>query len=164
MRTLLAQPLTRKAFAPFGDVVAAESADTTRLINEGHTTRFHNLADVFCREDTARLTVNIFRSSPRGLPVTLRQLERHPKASQMFMPLSSRPYLVVVAPKGAFDPAKMIAFVARGDQGVNYHAGTWHHYSLALEEQSDFLVVDYADVKDNCDLVDLPEAVQVVLP
>ncbi len=158
MKQLTPEPLTAAAFAPYGDVVDASSAQAQRLINEGHTTRFHDLADVTA---AGRLTVNIFRSEARDLPVTLHQMERHPKACQMFMPLSGHPYLVVVAPKGDFDGDKVQVFLAGPDQGVNYHAGTWHHYSLALKGQSDFLVLDYADMEDNCDIADLSDPIEI---
>lgn len=159
MKQLTPEPLTAAAFAPYGDVVDASSARTQRLINEGHTTRFHDLTDVTA---AGRLTVNIFRSEARDLPVTLHQMERHPKACQMFMPLSGHPYLVVVAAKGDFDAGNIRAFLAGPDQGVNYHAGTWHHYSLALKGQSDFLVLDYADIEDNCDVRDLSDSIIIL--
>jgi len=38
---------------------------------------------------------------------------------------------------------------------VNYHKGTWHHYSLALGGVSDFLVVDRISDDQNCDEVRL---------
>jgi ureidoglycolate lyase len=60
---------------------------------------------------------------------------------------------VLVAPRGDFDAEKMQAFVAAGDQGVNYHAGVWHHFSLALNEMSDFLVIDRGGPEKNCDEV-----------
>ncbi len=34
------------------------------------------------------------------------------------------------------------AFLATGDQGVNYAKNIWHHPLLALQAESDFLVVD----------------------
>ena len=163
MITLPAKPLTAAAFAPFGDVIEATSNQDQRQINEDHTTRFHDLAKVQSVDAEAGLLVNIFRSEARGLPIILHQMERHPKSSQMFMPLGSHPYLVVVAPAGDFDITKIQAFIAGPDQGVNYHAGAWHHYSLALDESSDLLVVDYADIPDNRHLVDLSPAVQITL-
>ncbi|MCY1176174.1 Ureidoglycolate lyase [compost metagenome] len=83
-------------------------------------------------------------------------MERHPLASQAFVPLSGRAYLVVVAPAG---PAPQVedlrVFLARGDQGVNYAPGVWHHPLLALDEVSDFLVIDRGGPGDNCDEVKL---------
>ena len=39
------EPLTRAAFAPFGDVIEADGAQCFE-INNGSTTRFHDLARV----------------------------------------------------------------------------------------------------------------------
>ncbi|WP_417624369.1 ureidoglycolate lyase [Paremcibacter congregatus] len=164
MKILTAQSLTKADFTPYGDLVAAHPVAAKHMINDGHTIRYHDLADIHCQDKAAKVTVNIFRSDMQALPVMIEKMERHPKSSQMFMPLSDRPYLVVVAPPGDFDPDRVEAFVAHAGQGVNYHAGTWHHYSLALEGVSDFLVMDYADVEDNCDEVALSEPLQVKLP
>jgi ureidoglycolate lyase len=63
--------------------------------------------------------------------------------------------LVVVAPKGELDISKIEVFLATAEQGVNYHTGTWHHFCLALNQPSDFLVVDRGGDGDNCDVVTL---------
>ncbi len=79
-------------------------------------------------------------------------LERHPKGSQAFIPLSGNPYLVVVAPIGDEpDPNTIRAFYAKGSQGINYHKGVWHHPVLALEEKDQFLIVDRDGEGPNCD-------------
>jgi hypothetical protein len=67
-------------------------------------------------------------------------LERHPLGSQAFISLSGNPYAVVVAPPGELDESRIRGFLAQPSQGVNYHMGTWHHYLLALEAASDFVV------------------------
>ena len=92
-------------------------------------------------------------------------MERHPLGSQAFVPLNGRPYLVAVAAGGELDPARIEVFLAAGDQGVNYAAGTWHHYSLALEAESDFLVIDRAGPGENLDEVELSDAdwIEVVI-
>lgn len=162
MKTLRAIPLTAAAFAPFGDVVSAASAQIKKQINAGHTARFHDLAHV-ASQDGGRVTVNIFRSDVCDMPVIIHQMERHPKSSQLFMPLGKNPYLVIVSNSGKFNVDDLRAFIAQPDQGVNYHAGTWHHYSLALQGQSDFLVVDYVDLGENCDIIDLPQPLQVTV-
>ena len=70
-------------------------------------------------------------------------VERHPLGSQAFIPMQGGAYLVLVAKAGeTVDPSDLTAFIATGDQGVNYHAGTWHHPILALDKVSDFIVVD----------------------
>ena len=97
-RTLVATPLTRAAFAPFGDVIAADAAAHHYPINEGTTERFHDLAKVDVSAAGGRPLISIFRARPRTLPFPLRMLERHPLGSQAFVPLTRLPYLVVVAP------------------------------------------------------------------
>jgi ureidoglycolate lyase len=144
------EPLTKEAFAPFGEVIETDGAENF-LINNGSTIRFHDLAKIETDEE-GRVLVNIFRATPLDYPLTIQLVERHPKGSQAFIPLSNWPYLVMVAPKGeTVSPEDLRVFLAEGHQGVNYHAGTWHHPVLALEEVSDFLVLDRGGPGSNCD-------------
>lgn len=156
------QPLTREAFAPFGQVLAAEGAEHF-TINGGNTERFHDLASL--EPGTGgRVIVSIFRGQPRPLPFAVTMMERHPLASQAFMPLDGRPYLVVVALPGAAPQAgELRAFLATGHQGVNYAPGVWHHPLLALGQVSDFLVLDRAGPGPNCDEVALEAPVMLHL-
>ncbi|MGA0582644.1 MAG: ureidoglycolate lyase [Castellaniella sp.] len=158
---LTIEPLTREAFAPFGDVIQADDAANHFTINEGNTERYHDLARIDPGED-GRAIVSIFRGLPRTLPFTITMMERHPKASQAFIPLSGRPYLVVVAdPASRPAVADLRVFLCRGDQGVNYARGVWHHPLLALEAVSDFLIVDRSGPGENCDVVQM-EAPSVI--
>ena len=155
MRSLTPEPLTADAFAPFGDVIEATDRAEVIPINYGWTTRFNALADVAVGD--GRAIISIFRSRPLE-PLVLKVFERHPDGSQAFMPLQGRPYLVAVAPAGAFDAARIRVFRAEATQGVNYAKGTWHHFLLALEAGSDFLVVDREGPGDNLDEIELAEA------
>ncbi|MDR1709673.1 MAG: ureidoglycolate lyase [Candidatus Accumulibacter sp.] len=158
---LLAEPLSREAFAPFGEVIEAGADRASFPINGGSARRFHGLARLDAGEG-GRLTVSIFRARPRRLPFAVTLLERHPKASQAFMPLSGQPFLVVAAPKGeTVDPARIRAFLAHGRQGVNFSPGVWHHPLAALARESDFLVIDREDPTDNCDERTLAAPVEV---
>ena len=47
--------------------------------------------------------LSLFRSKPRPLPFEIKVMERHLLGSQAFIPLSRRPYLVIVAAPGQFD-------------------------------------------------------------
>ncbi|KZZ91891.1 Ureidoglycolate hydrolase [Ascosphaera apis ARSEF 7405] len=113
----------------------------------------------------------------------VRILERHPYTTQSFLPmgLSSGDdapsyFLVIVAPtlEGQTAPAKVKdehgieqdtvvqnppdlknikAFVARGNQGVTYGAGTWHAPMVVLgTERVDFAVTQFANgiANDDC--------------
>jgi ureidoglycolate lyase len=142
MKTLAIEPLTREAFAPFGDVIELEGAKQIP-INLGTTIRYHDLApSIDVADQGGRTLVNLFRGQPRTLPFEVKMLERHPLGSQAFVPLNDKPYLVVVAPAGELDESKVRAFVTSGWQGVNYGKGVWHHPLLSLGEVSDFVVVD----------------------
>lgn len=155
--TLPPQPLTRDAFAPFGEVIAASDAAQHFTINGGNTERYHDLAAIEPGAD-GKVIVSIFRGQPRQLPFTVEMMERHPKGSQAFVPMSGRPYLVVVAPAGEAPSAKNLSvFLARGDQGINYATGVWHHPLLALDGICDFLVVDRSGPGHNCDEVQLAQ-------
>jgi ureidoglycolate lyase len=161
--------LTAEAFSIFGDVIETISAVDKKIINEGNTIRFHDLAALSLTGKGGTPLVNIFRSKPLSLPMTLTMLERHPLSSQAFYPLSGNPYLVVVAPAGELKESEIRVFLAQADQGVNYHPGTWHHYSLALNETSDFLVIDRGSLAEdsdmeNCDEVSLSQPVVIDLP
>jgi ureidoglycolate lyase len=141
MTELHAVPLTREAFAPFGDVIQLEGARQF-AINEGTTQRFHDLARVDVGSDGGRPLISLFRAQARQEPVALTVMERHPLGSQAFIPLTERAYLVVVALDDGGCPGRPVAFVTQGWQGVNYARNVWHHPLLALGESSDFVVVD----------------------
>lgn len=161
MIVLPTETLTREAFAPFGEVIEASDAVRHFPINAGNTERYHDLARLDPGEE-GRVIASIFRGQPRALPFTVAMMERHPKSSQAFVPLSGRPYLVVVAPAGEVPTAKDLrCFLARPEQGVNYARGVWHHPLLALDVVSDFLVLDRAGEGPNCDEVVL-EPVAVI--
>jgi len=155
MRSLTPAPLTADAFAPFGEVIEASDRAEVIPINYGWTTRFNALADVSVGD--GRAIISLFRSKPLD-PLVLKIFERHPLGSQAFMPLQGRPYLVAVAPAGDFDAARVRVFRAAAHQGVNYAKGTWHHFLLAQEAESDFLVVDREGPGENLDEVELGEA------
>ncbi|MFT4819480.1 MAG: ureidoglycolate lyase [Candidatus Pseudothioglobus sp.] len=165
--TIVATALNAEAFTPFGDVIEVSDRSEVRSINEGHTSRYHDLADLTLDADGGIPAISIFRSQPQTMPVIIRSMERHPLSSQAFFPVSKQPYLVIVAPKGEFNPLRICAFIAQPGQGVNYHPGTWHHYSLALNSVSDFLVVDRIVTAttndDNCDEVDFSQPILVSL-
>jgi ureidoglycolate lyase len=153
MRELTPEPLTAEAFAAFGSVIEA-SDDAVKLdINQGHAVRYDALAQIDVADEGGAGVISLFRAKPLG-ELVLKTFERHPLGSQSFVPLSGRPYLVAVAPAGAFDPDQVRLFRAEARQGVHYRKGTWHHFLLVLED-SDFLVVDRAGPGDNLDEIEL---------
>lgn len=143
MRTLVPEPLTRAAFAPFGEVIEAEGAAVTRVINKGFARRLHDLCRIDASRGGGRPALSIFEATRRPFPLVIDMVERHPLGSQSFFPLSPEDWLVVVA-EGGDEPdlATLRCFRASGAQGVNYAVGAWHFPVLILAERQDFLVVD----------------------
>jgi ureidoglycolate lyase len=140
-RIITARPLTREAFAPFGEVIETENSQHYP-INNGNCDRYHALASAEAAGEDARIVLNILRSRPYALPLKLSMVERHPLGSQAFMPLSPNPFLVVVCADGPDGPGEPQAFITKPGQGVNYPRNRWHGVLMPIGEAQDFVVVD----------------------
>jgi ureidoglycolate lyase len=140
-RTIFIEPLTRDAYAPFGQVIETAGAHHYP-INGGMTERYHDLARVELGGVHPRPLISIARGRPYDLPLTLTMVERHPLGSQAFHPLSQRPFLSIVAPDLGGVPGVPRAFLATPGQGINMAMNTWHAVLTPLGETSDFLIID----------------------
>ena len=158
MARLIIEPLARDTFAAYGDVI--ELAGDCEIINSDTVRKFADLAGINLSGDGGRPAVHIYQATPYTMPMTIRMLERHPLSSQLFMPLHGRPFLVVVAATGNSvqigdlgDDIRgdIRAFITNGKQGVNYHAGTWHHPVIAINEITEFIELDRIGSGKNCD-------------
>ncbi|PIT05188.1 ureidoglycolate hydrolase [Bradyrhizobium nitroreducens] len=161
MGTLSIEPLTKEAFAPFGDVVETRGM-TPLSINQGYAERFNGLANIDVASEGGQVNISWFVASVRPAPIAIRLMERHPLGSQMFMPLNGADWLVVVCA----DPlvfSSYRAFAAKGHQGVNYARNCWHHPLLVLKDASSFLVVDRKGDGDNLEEYWLSEEMQLDL-
>ena len=158
-RTIRAEPLTARAFAPFGEVLEA-AGRPDRIINAGLCGRHHDLA----RLDFAdgRAGISLFDARPRTLPHRVDLLERHPSGSQAFVPMTEHPFLVVVAPDEAGAPGRPLAFLTSPGQGVNYARGAWHGVLTPLHAPGLFAVVDRVGPGDNLEEHPLAEPWTVV--
>lgn len=141
MLTVRIEPLTREAFAPFGDVIETAGAHHYP-INSGMCERYHDLARVTIAGPAARQLISIFVGKPYSLPLELAMVERHPLGSQAFIPLSQAPFLVVVAGDENGKPGQPRAFMTNGIQGVNYPINTWHGVLTPIGAEQRFVVVD----------------------
>jgi ureidoglycolate lyase len=147
MATLSIAPLTKTGFAPFGEVI--ETGDVKpKLINAGFAKRFDELANIDVVTEGGAVNVSLFVGSARPAPIVIKLMERHPLGSQLFMPLSDAPWLVVVCADPGV-PSSYRAFAASGRQGVNYARNCWHHPLLVVRDASPFLVVDRKGEGDN---------------
>ena len=133
MRHLSLEPLTAEAFAPYGDVVEPPApGDRTTLE-----------ATLLARDGAAAARLSFNHAPAAPLPLLAREMERHTRSSQCFVPLDVARWVILVAPDtgGAPDPAGLRAFLVRGDQAVNYHLGTWHHPLRVLDRPGRFAVL-----------------------
>jgi ureidoglycolate lyase len=141
-RTLIARPLTADAFAPFGDIIDTAVTDVRIPINGGRARRLPPLAEAVATGDEARVLISLVEGDPYACPLRFDLVERHPFGSQAFIPLSPKPFLVVVCPDEGERPGTPQAFLTAPYQGINYHRNVWHGVLTPLEEPQTFIVVD----------------------
>ena len=136
---LIPQPLTKEAFAPFGDVIDVPETPGRTYYNDA----LGNL-----RPDAqANLSLSLKAETP-DRPLRSDYMERHEFSSQTFVPLDVERWLIVVAPHasaGGPDVAGMKAFIATGRQGVTYRPNTWHHGLTVLDRPGRFAVFMWLD-------------------
>ena len=160
-RTLSVQPLTREAYAPFGDLIEVPPPDHPgRLVNQGFVRRFDRAAELRNLRPHAQPNFALFRCQPRpreGFVVT--NFERHPDSTQLFLPIGPAHYLAVVALGGDRpDLSTTMAFIARSPLGISYHPGVWHLPLVAFDQVTDFACVVFEDeTARDCDVAMLAE-------
>lgn len=139
---LMRKELTAEAFAAYGQVVETANA-LSMPINQGLTTRYHDLFRIDASQQGGYPIGNIFLTQPLPLPHRVKTMERHPLGSQAFIPLHDKPFLVLVARgEESVEARNLELFVTNGHQGINLSRNTWHHFNIALGETQEFLVVD----------------------
>lgn len=146
MRSIEAAPLSREAYAQFGDVIEASGAkDGWRSANQGSAQKSEHLAELVDLR-AARPNLSVFRCAPRQVPFEVALLEKHEASTQVFVPMNGSRYLVIVA-LGDSEPdlSTLAAFVATGAQGITYRPGVWHHPMVALDRETDFFCLVFED-------------------
>ena len=161
MQTIVIQPMTAAAFAPFGDLIDCSGA-ADKIINQGLCGRFHDRAQIDFAD--GRAGISLFRAEPRHLPLSLEMVERHPEGSQAFIPMSEHGFLVIVAPDDAGKPGRPLAFETAPGQAINFHRGTWHGVLTPLHAPGLFAVVDRIGDGANLEEHWFETAFQVVRP
>ena len=161
MQTIVIQPMTAAAFAPFGDLIDCSGA-ADKIINQGLCGRFHDRAQMDFAD--GRAGISLFRAEPRHLPLSFEMVERHPEGSQAFIPMSEHGFLVIVAPDDAGKPGQPLAFETAPGQAINFHRGTWHGVLTPLHAPGLFAVVDRIGDGANLEEHWFETAFQVVRP
>jgi ureidoglycolate lyase len=131
---LIPQPLTKAAFAPFGEVI-----DVPQQVGR---TYYEDALGNLRPEAKPSLSMS-FRPPTPDRPLRSELMERHEFSSQTFVPVDVARWLIVVAPhaaKGGPDMAGAKAFIASGQQGVTYRPDTWHHGLTTLDRPGRFAV------------------------
>lgn len=155
---IIAKPLTRDAFAPYGEVIQCLSEPGREFFND-------------CLVNTrtgAKIDLSLALVEPnREQALKVRALERHEFSSQTFLPIHVARYVVVVAPVasgGGPDTRLAQAFIATGRQGITYRANTWHHMVTVLDEPGEFAVLMWCDgSKDDQEFCQLKDPFTVQL-
>src|SRR5947207_7720544 len=115
---IIPKPLTKEAFAPFGDVID--------IPTEAGRTYYEDALGNLRTEAKPSLSLSLKPPTPER-PLTSELMERHEFSSQTFIPVDVARWLIVVAPhapahagKVGPDMAAAVAFIATGQQGVTY--------------------------------------------
>jgi ureidoglycolate lyase len=141
-RALAVRPITREAFAPFGDLIAPTEdgvpfgpADAKLDLSQG----------------TPRLY--IMRLPRKGLVV--RQITRHRGVTQCLAALGGKSWLLAVAPpKDRDDPnaepalEDIAGFLIPGSVAVKLHRGSWHAGPFFEDAEIDFLNLELSDTNE----------------
>ena len=163
-RTLLVQPVTQQAFAPYGDVLGGEVA--SGFFINGGTSEKIALSDPALTGQDGEPSLNLYRARANPLPFTAVELERHCIGSQSFIPLAGVPFVVIVA---LGDPAtngktplesSIAAFWIDGSCGVTFKPATWHH-PLLSQRDGDYVVLERRGQVVDCEIQSLKEPVDV---
>ena len=158
--SLKAEPLTKEAFAPYGDVIETEGARHFGMNDDGME-RFYDLANVDVdHAEGGKVVISMTVCNKiDSMPYEMYCIERHPRGSQAFIPMTDSPLIVAVAePSEKVDITKIKAFVSNGKQGINYNKNVWHMPTICLDKDQRFIIIDRGGKGDNCDLVDLSES------
>lgn len=159
MSVLSISPLVASEFEPFGDILQVQPSPTV-MINQGNCARYSDLAALDFSD--GRAGISIFHAHPYRSPLTLSMMERHPAGSQAFIPMSSDPFLVIVAPDVDGSPGLPQVFLTNGLQGVNYHRNVWHGVLTPIEGNGLFTVIDRIGNGSNLEEHWLDTAYQIV--
>lgn len=131
---------TPESVAPFGMLIDIPSDGAALPIAfYEDTVRVYRPAQFISDQDTEISLASIDRR-----PLRVTWLERHFKHTQAFIPLSGRPFIVVMSPPTDgdlpdIDAAQALLF--DGSAGFALHIGTWHEFPFALVDDTRVVVI-----------------------
>ena len=160
LKDLIAQPLTKEAFAPFGDVFEP-TGTPDKIINGGGCKRFHNQAKIDIADND--FGISLFDSKTYSMPYLLGLMERHPLGSQSFTPMSVGTFLVTVAEDADGIPVNLRSFYTAPFQSINIHRNIWHGPLVPLSPEAVYVVMDYIGTKPNLEEYTFDKPYQISL-
>ena len=141
-------PMTREAFAPYGEIIG-ERGDVEIDLDGGNA--------------------NLVAQTVEARPLTFDFLGRHQRTEQVFVPLGGTVSIIAVAPPSIENPAlpdieHLAAFLIDGTCAFKLHRGTWHATAFPLAERASFLVLDReGTLEEDYDLRDLKTSLGVIV-
>lgn len=150
MNNISIEQLDINIFSKFGDIIQKKNALELRSINQGTTTRYHNISKLSLESKNGNSSISIFSGSPRDLPIEIKIMEKHPIASQSFLPIQDYDWLIVVCEEKNELPdlSTLRCFQVDGDTGITYNKNIWHH-PLLVKKKQDFWVIDRINDLEN---------------
>ena len=150
MNKISIEQLDINIFSKFGDIIQKKNALELRSINQGTTTRHHNISKLSLESKNGNSAISIFSGSPRDLPIEIKIMEKHPIASQSFLPIQDYDWLIVVCEEKNELPDlnTLRCFLVDGDTGITYNQNVWHH-PLLVKKKQDFWVIDRINDQEN---------------
>ena len=124
-------------FSPFGDIINKKSSSKELCINQGTTIRHHNISELKLTDQNGTPAISIFSGSPREIPIQIKIMEKHPIASQSFLPIQNYDWLIVVSMEKNELPDldTLRCFQVDVNLGITYKANVWHHPLLVKKKQ-----------------------------
>ena len=143
MNFLKIETIDQNNFSSFGDIIDKKSSSKQISINQGTTKRYSEISKLNLNENNGDSFVSIFSGKPRPFPIEIKILEKHPLATQTFLPIQSFDWLIVVAQEENNMPClnTLRCFKVNSEMGVTYKKNIWHHPLLVTKNQ-DFWVID----------------------
>jgi ureidoglycolate lyase len=161
--TLQVRPLEAAAFARFGWLIEGDGR-RSRSINAGTSERMEMTGVLQLDAHGGQPCLAVFRAHAQALEGPWRTLERHRLGSQSFVPLAGARCVVLVAlGNDRPDPSTLAAFLVDGRRGYTLHPGVWHHALIALDD-GDFVVIERAGPREDCEIAHLTTPVRLALP
>ena len=155
MKTIKAQPLTKKAFAPYGEYYSMSNPDGYALCGEIH--RFY--PDRVLANECGNVGFSpILVKKPQTM--LIKQVEYHTTTCELILPLNDDMIVHVAQPSaGKPIPEETKAFIVPKNTLIKMNACVWHLAPLPknAEEVSVMIILPECTYINDCIVVDLKE-------